>query len=136
MSDKPAVLYVEDEPRSRMIMEMVLTDDLDLTHVTIFEDSQDFLARAQALEPRPDIIFLDIHMKPHTGFEMLAMLRRTPRFAGVPVIAMTASVMNEEVNELRTAGFNGCIPKPIDSDVFPQEFARLMQGEQIWGIIA
>lgn len=134
MNESTAVLYVEDEPRSRLIMEVVLTDDMGLTNVTTFSDSQDFLARALAIEPRPDIIFLDIHMKPHTGFEMLSMLRTTPHFAGVPVIAMTASVMNEEIDQLRTAGFTGCIAKPIDSDTFPQDFERLLRGERIWGI--
>jgi CheY-like chemotaxis protein len=134
MNESPAVLYVEDEPRSRLIMEVVLTDDMGLPNVTIFADSTDFLARALAIEPRPDIIFLDIHMKPHTGFEMLSMLRNTAHFAGVPVIAMTASVMSEEIDQLRTAGFTGCIAKPIDSDTFPQDFARLLRGERIWGI--
>lgn len=134
MSDKPAILYVEDEPRSRRVMEMI-TSDMGLSHVTIFEDSTDFMARVRALSPRPDVIFLDIHLKPYSGFEMLQMLRESEDFNNVPVVAMTASVMNEEIGQLRTAGFDGCIAKPIDMDTFPDTLNRIMQGETIWRII-
>jgi CheY-like chemotaxis protein len=131
---KPSILYVEDESRSRRVMQMI-TSDLELPDVTIFEDSTDFLERALAVAPKPDLIFLDIHVKPYTGFEMLDMLRNSGRFVGVPIVAMTASVMNEEIQELRTAGFDGCIAKPIDFDSFPEILNRIMSGEQVWRIL-
>ena len=113
----------------------MITSDLELPHVKIFEDSTDFLARASALDPKPDLIFLDIHMKPYTGFEMLAMLRQSGAFVGIPVVAMTASVMNEEIQQLRTAGFDGCVAKPIDFDSFPEILNRIMSGEKVWRIL-
>lgn len=109
-----------------------LGDDVDLV---IFEDSADFLTRAAALEPRPSLFFLDIHVRPHTGFDMLEMLRGSEDFATTPVVAMTASVMNEEIQRLRHAGFNGCIAKPIDMDTFPRSVQRILDGESIWNII-
>jgi CheY-like chemotaxis protein len=134
MTGKPVILYVEDEPRSRRVMQMI-TDDMELPNVTIFEDSTDFLTRAAALEPKPDVIFLDIHMKPYTGFEMLAMLQKSSTFDGVPVVAMTASVMNEEIQQLRSTGFDGCVAKPIDFDSFPEVLNRIMRGEKVWRIV-
>lgn len=135
MNTLPTILYVEDEARSRKVMRLI-AGDLGLPPVTILEDSSDFLTRVQALERKPDVIFLDIHVKPYTGFEMLKMLRESGLFPGVPVVAMTASVMNEEVVQLRTAGFDGCIAKPIDVDNFPDTLNRIMSGETIWRIIA
>lgn len=134
MTLNPVLLYVEDEPRSRKVMQMI-TSDMGLSDVIIFEDSTDFRARVSALNPKPDVIFLDIHMKPYTGFEMLAMLREMRQFDGIPVVAMTASVMNEEVQQLRSAGFDGCLAKPIDMDTFPDTLQRIMNGELIWRII-
>ena len=134
MNTQPVILYVEDEPLSRKVMRM-LAAHLDLSNVTIFEDSTDIVTRATALDPKPDVIFLDIHMKPYTGFEMLAMLRKTEQFHNTPIVAMTASVMNEEVQQLQTAGFSGCISKPIDIDTFPDTLRRIMSGETIWRII-
>ncbi len=131
---KPSIaLYVEDEARSRRVMQMIANDmGMD---ITIFEDSSDFLTRALALDPKPDVIFLDIHVKPYTGFEMLAMLRQSQQFAGIPVVAMTASVMNEEVQQLRSAGFDSCLAKPLDMDSFPEIFNRIMGGENMWRIV-
>jgi CheY-like chemotaxis protein len=135
MSHKPAVLYFEDEPMSRMVMEMLLKRGLGLDDVTIFADSADFKQRLVDLDTTPDIVFLDIHIEPYNGFQMLKMLRENPRFQQSRIIALTASVMNEEVEMLQDAGFDGGIAKPIDQQVFPQLIERIMAGEDIWSIM-
>src|SRR5215213_691439 len=114
MNNQPVVLYVEDDPQSRKLMQMLLMGRMQLTDLTVFEDSSDFLTRVNALDPKPDIIFLDIHVKPYSGFDMLQMLRELDWMNGTPIVALTASVMNEEVEQLQTAGFNGCLAKPIN----------------------
>jgi len=45
------------------------------------------------------------------------------------VVALTASVMNEEIQQRRTAGFDGCLAKPIDVDEFPHSLARILEGD-------
>jgi CheY-like chemotaxis protein len=130
----PVILYVEDEPRSRKVMSLIAAD-MHVGELILFEDSSDFQARVQRLDSRPDLIFLDIHVKPISGFEMLALLRELPLFDDVPVVAMTASVMNEEIQQLETAGFNGCLAKPIDMDTFPDTVARILAGEPVWRVI-
>lgn len=133
--DHPAILYVEDDAPSRKIMQMLLRGRMNLPHAYFFEDSSDFLTRALALQPKPDVIFLDIHVKPLDGFEMLGLLRGHEHFKGVPIVALTASVMNEEVQRLLSAGFDGCLAKPIDLDTFPEMLKRILNGEAIWRII-
>jgi CheY-like chemotaxis protein len=135
MNNFPAVLYVEDDARSRKVMEVLLKANMKLPHVTIFESSASFLERLQALDPVPDVILLDIHVKPHSGFEMLHMLRQSDPFKHVPVVALTASVMNEEVIHLKEAGFDSCLSKPIDSVAFPSALKRIMSGESLWRIV-
>lgn len=127
------LLYVEDDARSRKVMRMA-TDDMGLSSVYIFEDSTNFVERVHALDPKPNVIFLDVHVPPYDGFEMLNMLRQSEKFAGTPIVAMTASVMNEEVHRLRTAGFDGCIAKPLDMDTFPELVDLIVSGENIWRI--
>jgi CheY-like chemotaxis protein len=136
MSNYPAILYVEDDLQSRVIMQVLLEEALGLQHVTIFENSADFMHRVHALDHKPDLIFLDIHVRPHTGFEMLEMLRADPAFEHTPVVALTASVMNEEVVRLRTSGFNSVIGKPIDQDLFPKLMQQVLNGEEIWRIVS
>jgi CheY-like chemotaxis protein len=116
-------------------MQLLLINRMKLPHVTILEDSQDFLERVLSIDPPPEVIFLDIHVTPLDGFEMLRLLRASKGFDQSKIVALTASVMSEEVVKLREAGFDGCLSKPIDSDIFPQLLERIMQGEQVWAII-
>lgn len=135
MSNQTSVLYVEDDPLSRKVMKLLLEGDMGLQHVAIFADSANFMERVEQLTPRPDVIFLDIHVPPYDGFEMLKMLRQSTRFERTPIVALTASVMNEEIQRLRVEGFDGCLAKPIDDEIFPDLLDRLLNGEEIWRII-
>ena len=135
MADYPAVLYVEDDEMSRIVMQIILVDQMNLSQVVIFEDSTNFVARIEQLPFTPDIIFLDIHMEPIDGFQMLQLLRNHARFSPVTVVALTASVMNEEIDRLRDVGFDGVIPKPIDLENFPYLLDKLLNGESVWRII-
>lgn len=135
MEALPVVLYVEDEVRSRKVMKMLLGGRMGLPHLTIFEDSEDFLARALALDPAPDVILLDIHVPPYDGFAMLGMLRSRDEFANARIVALTASVMSEEVEQLQAAGFDSVLGKPIDLETFPDALQRIFRGESLWHII-
>lgn len=131
-NNKPAVLYIEDEPLSRQVMQMLLVRGLGFKHFTIFEDSHDIIARIKELTPQPEVVLLDIHMRPHDGFEVLSLLRSHEEYRNIKVVACTASVMNEEIDKLREADFNGCLGKPIDAEFFPEFISRIIKGERVW----
>jgi CheY-like chemotaxis protein len=82
----------------------------------------------------PDVFMLDIQMKPYDGVELLSMLRKDLQFKCSKVIALTASVTNEEVSLLKSGGFDGAIAKPLNIEVFPNLIARIINGEQVWYI--
>lgn len=127
-------LYVEDDPLSREVIEIALKTIMKYDEVWIFESSENFIERVKALKVVPDIILLDIHMKPLDGFEMLKLLRENSAYNQSRIIALTASVMNEEVELLRKSGFDGAIGKPIDPYVFPNLIRQIADGEAIWYI--
>lgn len=128
----PTILYVEDDPLSCMVMEGLLKRHLGFRNVTIFENSDHFLERLQQIDPLPDVVFLDIHMEPLDGFDMLRLIRNEPSLDSLKVVAVTASVMNEEVKRLKDAGFNSVLAKPLDVERFPEALNRILDGEQIW----
>jgi CheY-like chemotaxis protein len=129
----PSIVYVEDDTHSQEVMHILLVELMGLSDVTFLEDSTDFLQRIE--KSVPDIILLDIHVYPLNGFEMLSLLRQHPRFRHTHVVALTASVTNEEVHQLKTAGFDGVIAKPIDMDQFPILLERILNGENVWTIV-
>lgn len=134
MQSNPVVLYVDDDPGSREVMDLLLSAVMELAHVTILPDSTRFIETLTSLQPHPDIILLDIHVDPLDGFEMLNVIRTLPKFSNTTVVALTASVMNEEVQRLQMAGFDGVIAKPIDIDTFPSLLSRILQGERYWNV--
>lgn len=132
MATQPFVLCVDDDPLSRKIMQMLLQGRMGLSDVILWADSVDFDSRLMALAPKPDLLILDIQVPPYSGYEMLAMARRLEAFHNTPIIAVTASVMNEEISRLRAAGFNGCIAKPMQPGTFPDTIYRILAGESVW----
>jgi two-component system cell cycle response regulator DivK len=128
----PTFLYIEDDAVSRQVMKLMLIRRLKHQDVTIWEDSTNFLEKILALPTIPDVIFVDIHMEPVNGFGILEVLRAQPQFKISKIIALTASVMNEEVDLLRQAGFDGVIGKPLDGASFPDLLDRILQGEKVW----
>lgn len=131
--DGKTFLYVEDDALSQEIMKLIIEDMLGAKELKIFGDSGDILQRLETI-PVPSIIFLDIHIEPYSGMQVLEMIRTKPNYANVPIIAVTASVMNDEVQQLRQAGFDGGIGKPIDQDVFPELIDRILNGEEVWHV--
>lgn len=130
----PTILYVENDPLSCEVMRALLIRALGYKDVTIFEDSAAFEERLETLPKMPDVIFLDIHMHPLDGFDMLKLIRKHDALRSTQVVALTASVMNEEVRTLRDAGFDGVIAKPITYEVFPAVLDRILKGEQVWNV--
>jgi len=134
MPNGKILLYVEDDPGSRKVMRVLVSTLADPVQLITFEDSTDFIERVAALETMPDVFLLDIQITPHDGFSMLKMLRSSDDFADKMVMALTASVMNEEINKLREAGFDGVIGKPLSFHTFPDTLRRILAGERIWSV--
>jgi two-component system, cell cycle response regulator DivK len=134
MPNDKLLLYVEDDPGSRKVMRVLVSTLADLVQLVIFEDSVDFLEKVNALEREPDIFLLDIHVTPYNGFRILEMLRTYERYTQKMVIALTASVMNEEINRLKEVGFDGVLGKPLNFHTFPETIKRILAGEHIWTI--
>jgi CheY-like chemotaxis protein len=134
MIDINCLLCVEDDPSNRLVMKLLVEKTLNPKYYVIFEDSTDFIPRVHNLPVRPDIILLDIHVSPFNGFQMLQMIREDSVYSDSKVVALTASVMNEEVEKLRKSGFDGAIGKPISLSAFPIVIERIIKGESIWQV--
>ena len=129
---QPYFLYVEDDMRSRKVVELLLTKVMGYRDVTVFENSENFMERVRALPQVPDVIFLDVQIAPYDGYEMIRMLRSDADYQQATIIAMTANVMSHDVEELRRVGFSGLIGKPVLKENFADLVEKLLHGEQVW----
>jgi CheY-like chemotaxis protein len=134
-TQEPILIYVEDDENSILVMKMIVERVMKLPKLYILESRADIVQQVAELGVMPDVFLLDIQMKPYNGFELLSMLKEDSRFQQCKMVALTASVTNEEVSLLQQSGFDGAIAKPLDIKVFPSLIARTMDGEQVWHII-
>jgi len=128
------MLYIEDDESNRTVMKLLMERAINSKRYEIFSDSSDFLSKLRALPVVPEIILLDIHISPHNGFEMLRMIRSEAPYSKAKVIAITASVMNEEIQRLRESGFDGAIGKPLNLSTFPSLLQVIADGGTVWSV--
>ncbi len=77
-----------------------------------------------AIENRPDVVLLDIRMPGMDGYEVAAALKAEPGLAGMRVVAVTASAMVGDREQIAAAGFDGYIDKPIDPETVIAQVER------------
>jgi len=133
-SQHPILVYVEDDENSIIVMKMVVERVMGLPKLHVLQSRADFVQQVKELGVVPDVFLLDIHMKPYGGIELLSMLRNDPQFDKSKVIALTASVTNEEIALLKSGGFDGAIAKPLNIEAFPDLISKIINGEQVWYI--
>ena len=66
-----------------------------------------------ARRQKPDLVLMDIQLPGIDGIQALKALRANPKTAALPVVAITASVMKADREQIMRAGFDGFIEKPI-----------------------
>ena len=124
MTDHPAILIIEDNPRNLKLVRDILDH---LGYRTLAADNaEDGLAVAHS--ERPAMILMDVQLPGMDGVEALGRLRGDPAIAGIRVVALTAFAMKEDRERFLSAGFDGYLEKPLNVPEFPGQIAALLAG--------
>ena len=106
-----SILYVDDEPDIREVVQMSLSLLGDV-EVHACESGEQALVLLPSL--RPDLVMLDVMMPRMDGPTTLTRMRADSAFARIPVIFMTAKALPQEIARFREMGAVAVIPKPFD----------------------
>lgn len=75
--------------------------------------------------PRPSIILLDLNLPGADGREVLRLIKKDPNLARIPVVVLTTSDAEQDIERCYAAGANSYVQKPVDLVGFIQAIARL-----------
>lgn len=132
-SESKVILLAEDDADDRMLVKRVLENELGVTDVrTVWngEDLMEYLRRkgdysAPEDAPRPALILLDLNMPRKDGREALTEIKSDPRLRSIPVIVLTTSNSESDVEQSYLAGVNAYVTKPARFSEMVDAFRRL-----------
>lgn len=124
------ILLVEDEPLNVTLARAML-GILGIQHIHAFASWRELAPKLDSL-PKINLVLLDLRLPGIDGYQILEKLRALDAFRGVPIVAMTAQVMPDDVARCETAGFNGFLAKPLNYDRFPDNIRNMLAGETVW----
>jgi CheY-like chemotaxis protein len=117
------ILIVEDNDKNRKLVRDVLT----FKGYEVIESETGEEGLRLARERSPSLVLMDIRLPGIDGVEALRRLRAEETTRGIPVLAMTASVMSEDRQKIMAAGFDGYQSKPINVTDFVAAVAQLLE---------
>jgi PAS domain S-box-containing protein len=104
------VLYVEDNPANLQLVEQLIARRPGMRLLAAADaDTGVEIARMR----QPDVVLMDINLPGISGIEALAILRRDPTTASIPVVALSANVIPRDIEKGLEAGFCRYLTKPI-----------------------
>lgn len=110
-SNRQYVLYIEDNPVNLEVMKHVFKMHQDIELLTA-ESAETGLAMIH--ETQPDLVLMDINLPGVSGLDALLMLKSNPDTASIPVIAVSATAMPDDVETGLKAGFLAYLTKPFN----------------------
>jgi CheY-like chemotaxis protein len=116
------VLIAEDNPVNRELLRELLEN----RGYEVAEASDGQEAVRMVEQACPDILLLDISMPVLDGYGVVRKIRGNPKFAALPIMAITAYAMQGDRERILQSGFDGYLSKPIDAAALAQELDRLL----------
>lgn len=106
------LLVVEDNMLNRQVADELLTREG--AQVTLAEGGLEGVSKVVNERVPFDVVLMDIQMPDIDGLEATRRIRLNPRFAALPIVAMTANASNSDREACLAAGMNDHVGKPID----------------------
>ncbi|MAN59653.1 MAG: hybrid sensor histidine kinase/response regulator [Flavobacteriaceae bacterium] len=116
-----SILVVEDNKINQMITKKIV--EKNKMKCMVADNGMEAIKIVK--ENNFDVILMDIHMPGISGIEATQKIREFDK--NIPIIALTAVTIDENLDDFYRAGFNEIIPKPFKTEEFFEKIYRTMQ---------
>lgn len=128
------ILLVEDNAGDQRLTLEALRACGSTAQLRVVQDgaeAMDYLRRqgAYADAPRPALVILDLNLPRRDGREVLAEMKTDDSLRTIPVVVLTTSRAEDDIEQCYRAGANCYITKPVDLDQF---FAIIAKLHEFW----
>lgn len=118
-AEATVILLVEDNPDDVELTRIAMADAGIDAELSVVADGREALAYLRRESPwtdglRPDLVLLDLNLPQLDGRELLRIVKSDPDLASIPVVVLTTSVDENDVQESYRAHANSFISKPAD----------------------
>jgi two-component system, cell cycle response regulator DivK len=117
------ILIIEDNEKNMKLVRDILQHG---GHTTLETPSGSEGVRL-ASQHRPDLILMDIQLPDIDGIEALRLIRTDRSLDAVPVLAVSASVMPDDLRQIVASGFDAYVTKPIALKDFVATVRRFLE---------
>jgi two-component system, response regulator len=121
------ILLVEDNPNDAELAQRALKKTNLGPRLVLARDGAEAIEYLFSDRPKPRVIFLDLKLPKIDGFEVLRRLRGDDRVKSIPVVVLTSSQEERDINECYRLGVNSYVVKPVEFDKFYQVVGDLAQ---------
>ncbi|HEX8198983.1 MAG TPA: response regulator [Isosphaeraceae bacterium] len=125
-SGRRRILVVDDDPAVVELITEVLADDPRFETKVV---NNGFGAGMLANEYHPDLIVLDVMLPDINGKEVCDLIRQNPTMADIKIICISGMIEEDKIDELRRAGANDFLHKPLDIDELKRRICDLLDLE-------
>jgi signal transduction histidine kinase/ABC-type nitrate/sulfonate/bicarbonate transport system substrate-binding protein/DNA-binding NarL/FixJ family response regulator len=123
--EKATILIVDDIKDNRKLVSSTLDRyNLDIIEAKNGQDAIESLKNIKV-----DLIFLDIKMPVMDGYEAAKIIKNDQKLKNIPLIALTASAMGEDLQKINEYKFDGYLRKPVSSDDILEQLSRFLKYE-------
>lgn len=125
--ESATVLVADDLEINRQLIVAALAE----SPLTILQAEDGGSAIAKALACRPDIILMDIKMPDMDGYAAIKQIRSDHRLKEIPVLAITAAGMREDVDRIKPAGFDDYLIRPFSKHELEGRLAHFLKNHPV-----
>ena len=128
--EKAIIVIVEDDTNSYLAtMDLLKMEGADSIHGC--SSSDEAMELLETLS-KVDLFLLDIYMPGGTGYDLIKRIREHPDLHDSKIVALTASVMYDDIRRVKEAGFDSFIGKPVRPARFGDQVRKILAGEVLW----